>query len=382
MTRHFLSLLLSLTCAALAAQSAPCDYAKLMREGRDSLQAKKYPGALKKFNAARTCDRDKSPEVDNAVDSVFRAIEGEKEDALRQKKRADEARRRATEAEEKAKKETEVAKKALARSDSLYELADSEKKRAEAVLDKIYFYKDRFGLAFDKNWRLYGFIDKQLNIRIDFQYLEAQPFENTGYARVKQKDNAYYLIDTIGRQFRLADNIGELNPWVYALDLRHNGLYRIHDIIFLQEQLEVLLLADNNLYYLSPKIGQMKNLLDINLSRNQLGRFSPLEIMSLENLGDIDLDDSRLSCLPVEIGHLQNLRSLNLSNNQLSSLPAEIGQLTNLQTLDLFGNQLSSLPAEIRNLKSLKYLDLRKNPFSADYIEQLRKDMPWCEIKF
>jgi len=33
-------------------------------------------------------------------------------------------------------------------------------------------------------------------------------------------------------------------------------------------------------------------------------------------------------------------------------------------------------------LKSLKNLYLYGNPFSAEYIEQLRKDMPWCEIKF
>ena len=50
------------------------------------------------------------------------------------------------------------------------EEAQAAEKKATAVLDKIYFYEDRFGLAYDKSEMLHGFIDKDLNTKIGFQY--------------------------------------------------------------------------------------------------------------------------------------------------------------------------------------------------------------------
>lgn len=395
--RFFFSFLLLLICAALAAQSAPCDYAKLMQQGRDSLQAKKYQGALKKFNAARTCDRDKSPEVDKAVNAVFRAIEGEKEEALRQKKRAEEARQQM----ENALKE---AKEARLRSDSLYELADTERRRAEAALDKIYFYNNRFGLTYDKIKRQYGFIDKQLNTKIGFRYREALPFDDIGYAKVKKDDNNYYLIDTTGAEFLLATDINQLTPSVSALDLSNKNFSQIPNAVFSQTQLKILLLSSNQLDSLPKKICKLTNLETLYLLSNKLTNLPP-EIGQLKSLKSLDLSRNRISTLPPEIGQLENLRSLNLRLNNLQTLPTEIGQLKHLQSLDisssqrilsppdeppdfdadekdLVENRLKTLPSEIQNLKSLNHLNLRYNPFSRAYIEQLRNDMPWCEIVF
>ena len=45
--------------------------------------------------------------------------------------------------------------------------------------------------------------------------------------------------------------------------------------------------------------------------------------------------------LPPEVGQLANLLRLELPRNQLTVLPAELGQLTNLQSLDLAGNPLA-----------------------------------------
>jgi len=45
--------------------------------------------------------------------------------------------------------------------------------------------------------------------------------------------------------------------------------------------------------------------------------------------------------LPPEVGQLANLLRLELPRNQLTVLPAELGQLTNLQRLDLAGNPLA-----------------------------------------
>lgn len=74
----------------------PCDYARLMREGRAKLAGSTpaYSQALNKFNAARTCAPSKSSEVDREVARVFKMIEGERDRALLAEKSATEALRK------------------------------------------------------------------------------------------------------------------------------------------------------------------------------------------------------------------------------------------------------------------------------------------------
>jgi hypothetical protein len=389
MTRLLFSFLLSLACAALAAQSAPCDYAKLMREGRDSLQAKRYQGALKKFNAARTCDRDKSPEVDGAVDAVFRAIEGEKEEALRQKKRAEEARRRAAEAEEKATQEADATKKALAALEIQKARTDSALAKAEKLVNAFYFYGGRFALAYGQiNYQnKFYFIDKNGDpVGKLGQYDKAEQFDWTGFAKVRHKGKDY-LLDTFGTVYPVAYTIAGLKSDITALDLRGIKLNSFPAEALRYPQLEVLILngdygTENNIT-LPVGIEKLPRLKSLQLASCQLNTL-PAEIGQLTNLQSLDLRNNQLSSLPAEsaLWRMKNLQSLDLRNNKLSRLPAEVGQLKNLQSLNLSVNKLSSLPAEIRGLKSLKELYLRENPFSPAYIEQLRRDMPWCEIEF
>jgi len=460
--KHLLFLLL----LALAANAhGQCDqFDNLLKKGDAYLKGKKpnYQEAINAYTAAILACSDRASEAQKRLAKMVSDINKLKENA--------EA------AERKAIKAQEETKAALARSDSLYEVADAERRRAEAVLDKIYFYDDRFGLASQSanlGVIMYGFIDKQLNTKIDFQFTEALPFDETGYAKVKKGDDRYYLIDTTGTEFLLATDVSQIAPDVTALDLRNKNLSKIPDTVFSQIQLKVLLLANNRLDTLSAEIGQLKNLQSLYLSSNQLSSLPaeigqlnslqslelygnklnslpaeigqlqnlqslnfngnklsslpakfgqlqklqsldlawnqlsslpaeigqlknlqslylwnnqlsslPAEIGQLKNLQSLRLRGNQLSSLPVEIGQLQKLRSLSLRGNRLSSLPAEVGQLKNLQVLDLFRNQLSSLPAEIRSMKLLETLYLQNNPFTAEYIEQLRKDMPWCEIEF
>jgi hypothetical protein len=371
-----------------------------MREGRDSLQAKRYQGALKKFNAARTCDRDKSPEVDGAVDAVFRAIEGEKEEALRQKKRAEEARRRAAEAEEKATQEADATKKALAaleiqkaRADSALAALEIQKARtdsalakAEKLINAFYFYGDRFALAFKDSKKFY-FIDKNGDpVGKLGQYDKAEQFDWTGFAKVRHKGKDY-LLDTFGTVYPVAYTIAGLKSDITALDLRGIKLNSFPAEALGHPQLEVLILngdygTENNIT-LPVGIEKLPRLKSLQLASCQLNTL-PAEIGQLTNLQSLDLRNNQLSSLPAEsaLWRMKNLQSLDLRNNKLSRLPAEVGQLKNLQSLNLSVNKLSSLPAEIRGLKSLKELYLRENPFSPAYIEQLRRDMPWCEIEF
>jgi hypothetical protein len=70
--------------------------------------------------------------------------------------------------------------------------------------------------------------------------------------------------------------------------------------------------------------------------------------------------------IPWQIGNLTNLIELNLSfNNLTGSIPSSIGNLTNLQILDLSENELSGeIPQSICNLisQSLIHVGLRDNP--------------------
>jgi hypothetical protein len=277
--RHLLLSLLLALPLSVAAQ-APCpagDCPCILRKAdRAATDPKSFKHALDLYFAVTACDGALRDTVEERIAALFARIEKLRVEAENAKKLAQTRQKQA--------------RAAQLRSDSLYEVAEAQRAKAEAVLDKIYFYEDRYGLAYDKSTNRYGFIDKNLQTKIAFTYTEALPFEYTGYAKVK-KGGLYYLIDTTGAEFLLATDLNQLTPKVTALDLRGKNLGKIPDTVFAQTQLKVLLLNSN-----------------------------------------------QLSSLPVEIGQLKNLESLDLSSNQLSDLPVEIGQLESLQWLNLSYN--------------------------------------------
>ncbi|NJN33360.1 MAG: WG repeat-containing protein [Saprospiraceae bacterium] len=164
-------------------------------------------------------------------EQIFDAIENEKD--------------LAENARDEAKKQKERAETEAYNAIQQKLKTESAKQKAQAVLDKIYFYKDRFGLAFDKNNYSYRFIDKDLNTKIAFKYDEALPFDLTGFARVKM-ENTYFLIDTLGNKYPLATDINQLDISITALDLRNKNLSEIPPSVFKQTQLKVLILYKTN----------------------------------------------------------------------------------------------------------------------------------------
>ncbi|PHT49688.1 hypothetical protein CQW23_09435 [Capsicum baccatum] len=79
---------------------------------------------------------------------------------------------------------------------------------------------------------------------------------------------------------------------------------------------------------------------------------------------EIHLGSNKLSSnIPPSLGNLPDLVSLDLSaNNMIGSLPLEIGNLKAITVMDLSMNQLSNeIPREIGGLQNLAYLSLRHN---------------------
>ena len=79
--------------------------------------------------------------------------------------------------------------------------------------------------------------------------------------------------------------------------------------------------------------------------------------------------ENNLTELPAEIGDLKELMKLSVSNNQLVGLPTSIQKLNRLEKLKLDGNNLTELPAEIGDLKKLRDLFVSGNPLIVEAIK-------------
>jgi len=162
----------------------------------------------------------------------------------------------------------------------------------------------------------------------------------------------------------ISPEIGNLTDLV-SLDLYDNQLTgSIPSEIGNLTNLTRLWLSGNQLTgNIPPEIGNMTSLINVILSDNQLSGEIPVEITTLaaHSLNYLSLWSNQLSgsILP-EFGNMTNLIQLGLGNNQLTgNIPPEIGNMTNLDGVDLSGNQLSgSIPTEIGNLTNLKYLNI------------------------
>ena len=255
-------------------------------------------------------------------------------------------------------------------ADEAKDSANAALQKADKLINAFYFYEDRFALAYGQKGikNVFYFIDKNGEEVIQLgRWEKAEQFDYTGFAKVKKYEDGSlvdYLLDTLGKTYRVAYEIKDLSPDIRALDLSDKELSAIPKVIFDYPALEVLLLNQNKLSELPKRIGELKNLTDLYLGKNKLSSL-PAQFGELKNLTSLDLSYNQLSGLPAQIGELKNLTSLDLNVNQLSSLPEQIGQLKNLISLDLSVNEFSSLPEQIGQLKNLISLYLTSNQLSS-----------------
>uniref|UniRef100_A0A8C8SBD0 Leucine rich repeats and calponin homology domain containing 1 n=1 Tax=Pelusios castaneus TaxID=367368 RepID=A0A8C8SBD0_9SAUR len=117
--------------------------------------------------------------------------------------------------------------------------------------------------------------------------------------------------------------------------------------------LETLNLYHNCIKIIPDAIVNLQMLTYLNLSRNQLSSLPaclcglPLKVLIASN--------NKLGSLPEEIGQLKHLMELDVSCNEITALPQQIGQLKSLRELNIRRNYLQVLPQELVELPLVKF---------------------------
>ena len=194
---------------------------------------------------------------------------------------------------------------------------------------------------------------------------------------------------------------GEQNihlPNASHLFMENNGYLKLPEWIYRSTKLVTLIIPNNNISWISPKIGNLFLLQNLNLGSNrirdvpiQVGQLTNLEYLGLEcnlltgmpkcivnltNLSLFDISNNKIKNIDYDISHLTNLGSLDISYNQLTNFPPALCELTNLTRLELQFNMIKCIPQEVNRIRWLSYVDLSGNEIE-DYSHHFREG---CQV--
>ena len=320
-------------------QASDCmkDYEAFIDEAKRQANAEvpNYQAALNACDAAKIaaadCGENRDKAINELIAGFFQAIEKQRQDAIEARKKSEKSLKAAN----RALEATRIAEAYARQSNAAKQRANLEKRKAEIerekafkrmeaayvknqrIIDAFYFYEGRYALAF-KN-KKYGYINKEGEEVIDYKYDEAYPFDkHTGLAKVKRistgwggvNEPHFYLIDTLGREYRLAESIEELTEETRALDLSNFLSFEIDSMEKILEfpDLEMLILGSAVDQSFFNEIHRFKNLVYLSLA--QMEAF-PQSLFQLEKLEVLNLADCSIQEIPKDINKLEHYYTKN-----------------------------------------------------------------------
>lgn len=213
------------------------------------------------------------------------------------------------------------------------------------------------------------------------------------------------------RELRLAKNglNGDLLSQSFSmenlqvLDLSNNQLDVLPTSIADLRSLQKLILGNNWFTSLSLQSIPAQNLIELDLSRNSLGKsftaenlqkFQRLRVLNLSFnniealcgnaldlpvLQTLDLHNNRIDSLP-DVSKCVELTILTVSDNRLTSMPEGFYGLTRLRNADFSGNNIRALSTDVAGMNGLVTLNLSGNPlrekkYLAMNADEIRTDM-------
>ena len=161
----------------------------------------------------------------------------------------------------------------------------------------------------------------------------------------------FYINDSLVATDNVAPYNYEWNTENYENNTEHNIKVISYDSSENFTESETIILSvfneNSNAVYLWGQSYSIEDTDSLDLSFNDLSELGPIppEIGNLINLVYLNLSNASLtSIIPPEIGNLINLKDLRLGKNNLTgSIPPEIGNLTNLEKLRLSSSNLQAL---------------------------------------
>uniref|UniRef100_UPI003AAF3AE6 leucine-rich repeat and calponin homology domain-containing protein 1 n=1 Tax=Centroberyx gerrardi TaxID=166262 RepID=UPI003AAF3AE6 len=168
-------------------------------------------------------------------------------------------------------------------------------------------------------------------------------------------------------------------------DLSKNRLADVPTEVCQLVALETLNLYHNCIRTIPDSIISLQSLTSLNLSRNQLGSLPsclcglPLRVLNasnnklvslpetigqLHNLMELDISCNEITALPRHIGRLKALRELNVRRNLLCVLPEDLADLPMVK-FDFSCNKVSTIPVCYRKMNQLQSLQLENNPLQS-----------------